>query len=396
MKFSSLTERVKGGAADVWDSHYAAAEAQREGKDVIILSVGDPDFATPEPIIEVAVRSLREGNTHYTSSVGVTALRESIAKRHQQLTGVKVSKNNVAVTSGAQNALFGVAMCICESGDEVIVLQPMYVTYEATIQAPGATLVPVVLSAEDGFRLDAKRLESAITPNTRAIFFASPSNPTGMMLNADELKIIAELAIEHDLWVVSDEVYSDIVFESEFHHIAALPGMAERSITIGSMSKSYAMTGWRTGWMVAPEAMIVNMGRLSLCMLYGLPGFVQEAATYALENEHAAVAEMREIYRRRRDLLIEQLGAIEELNVFKPDAGMFLMVDVRGTGLEAPEFVRQLYEGTGVSVLDATAFGASTEGFVRVSYATGEQQLHDACQRIGKFIDSLRPISQAV
>jgi arginine:pyruvate transaminase len=305
MKFSSLTERVKGGAADVWDSHYAAAEAQREGKDVIILSVGDPDFATPEPIIEVAVRSLREGNTHYTSSVGVTALRESIAKRHQQLTGVKVSKNNVAVTSGAQNALFGVAMCICESGDEVIVLQPMYVTYEATIQAPGATLVPVVLSAEDGFRLDAKRLESAITPNTRAIFFASPSNPTGMMLNADELKIIAELAIEHDLWVVSDEVYSDIVFESEFHHIAALPGMAERSITIGSMSKSYAMTGWRTGWMVAPEAMIVNMGRLSLCMLYGLPGFVQEAATYALENEHAAVAEMREIYRRRRDLLID-------------------------------------------------------------------------------------------
>jgi len=396
MKFSSLTERVKGGAADVWDSHYAAAKARHEGKDVIVLSVGDPDFATPEPIIEVAVRSLREGNTHYTSSVGVTALRDSIARRHQQLTGVRVNKNNVAVTSGAQNALFGASMCICETGDEVIVLQPMYVTYEATIQAPGATLVPVALSAEDGFRLDAKRLKSAITPNTRAIFYASPSNPTGMMLNREELKTIAELAIEHDLWVVSDEVYSDIVFESEFHHIAALPGMAERSITIGSMSKSYAMTGWRTGWMVAPESMIVNMARLFLCMLYGLPGFVQEAASYALENEHAAVAEMREIYRQRRDLLLGQLSAIDELHVFKPDAGMFLMVDVRGTGLEAPDFVRQLYAETGVSVLDATAFGASAKGFVRVSYATGEEQLHDACQRISKFIDSLRPISQAV
>jgi aspartate/methionine/tyrosine aminotransferase len=272
----------------------------------------------------------------------------------------------------------------------------MYVTYEATIQAPGATLVPVVLSAEDGFRLDAKRLESAITANTRAIFYASPSNPTGMILNDEELKIIAELAIQHDLWVVSDEVYSDIVFESQFHHIAALPGMGERTITIGSMSKSYAMTGWRTGWMVAPEAMIVNMDRLSLCMLYGLPGFVQEAASYALENEHAAVAEMREIYRRRRDLLFKQLTSIAELKVFKPDAGMFLMVDIRGTGLGTMEFVRQLYAATGVSVLDATAFGASAEGFVRISYATGEDILHEACQRIGKFIESLRPVSQAV
>jgi arginine:pyruvate transaminase len=287
-------------------------------------------------------------------------------------------------------------MCICEAGDEVIVLQPMYVTYEATIQAPGATLVPVVLSAEDGFCLDAERLKAAITPKTRAIFYASPSNPTGMILNAADLEVIAELAIEHDLWVVADEVYSDIVFESQFYHIAAMPGMGERTISIGSMSKSYAMTGWRTGWMVAPEAMIENISRLSLCMLYGLPGFVQEAAVHALENEDAAVAEMRDIYRRRRDLLLERLGAIAELYIFKPDAGMFLMVDVRGTGLQAPEFVRQLYADTGVSVLDATAFGASTEGFVRVSYATGEDILEQGCQRIAKFIDSLRPVSRAV
>ena len=396
MKYSSLTDRVKGGAADVWDSHYAAVQARREGKDVIVLSVGDPDFSTPESIIDVAVRSLREGNTHYTPAAGITALRESIARRHNRLTGASVSKNNVAVTSGAQNALFGTSMCICEAGDEVIVLQPMYVTYEATIQAPGATLVPVVLSAEEGFRLDAGRLKAAITPNTRAIFYASPSNPTGMILNAADLEVIAELAIEHDLWVVADEVYSDIVFESQFYHIAALPGMDERTISIGSMSKSYAMTGWRTGWMVAPEAMIENISRLSLCMLYGLPGFVQEAAAHALDNEDNAVVEMRDIYRRRRDLLLEQLGAIAELNVFKPDAGMFLMVDVRGTGLQAPEFVRQLYADTGVSVLDATAFGASTEGFVRVSYATGEDILEQGCQRIAKFIDSLRPVSRVV
>ena len=396
MKFSSLTDRVKGGAADVWDTHSKALEAQREGKDVILLSVGDPDFSTPGPIVEVAVRSLREGNTHYTPAAGITVLRESIARRHNRLTGASISKNNVAVTSGAQNALFGASMCICEAGDEVIVLQPMYVTYEATIQATGAGLVPVVLSAEDDFRLDAGRLKAAITPKTRAIYYASPSNPTGMILNPGNLKVIAGLAIEHDLWVVADEVYSDIVFGTQCYHIAALPGMGERSISIGSMSKSYAMTGWRTGWMVAPEAMIANMARLSLCMLYGLPGFVQEAAAYALDNEDAALTQMRDIYWRRRDLLLEKLGAIAELNVFKPDAGMFLMVDVRGTGLQASEFVRQLYADTGVSVLDATAFGASAEGFVRVSYATGEDKLEQGCQRIVKFIDSLRPISQAV
>jgi aspartate/methionine/tyrosine aminotransferase len=394
MKFSSLTERVKGGAADVWDAHYAAVEARRQGGDVIVLSVGDPDFSTPEPIIEAAVRSLRQGNTHYTAVAGIPELRDAIARRHESQTGQTVTRDNVAVTSGAQNALFGAAMCICEAGDEVIVLQPMYVTYEATIQAPGATLVPVVLDAENGFRLDPVRLRAAITEKTRAIFFASPSNPTGIALNPEELASIAELAIEHDLWVVADEVYSDIVFESQFHHITALPGMAERTITIGSMSKSYAMTGWRTGWMVAPEAMIANIDKLALCMLYGLPGFIQVASTYALENEAVAVEHMRDIYRRRRDLLLDQLSAIPELKPHKPDAGMFLMVDIRATGLEANEFVRRLFKETGVSVLEATAFGASAAGFVRISYTIGEKELHEACMRIGKFIDSLKSTSQ--
>ena len=395
MKFSSLTERIKGDTADVWDSHYEAVEAQRAGKDVIVLSVGDPDFSTPQPIVEAAVKSLRAGNTHYTAVAGIPTLRDAIARHHQKTTGQIVSRHNVAVTSGAQNALFGTSMCICEAGDEVIVLQPMYVTYEATIRATGASLVPVVLSAESGFRLDAERLRSAISDKTRAIFYASPSNPTGIALNAGELKIIADLAIEHDLWVVADEVYSDIVFESEFHHIASLEGMAERTITIGSMSKSYAMTGWRTGWMVAPQAMVANMDRLALCMLYGLPGFIQEASTYALDNEDAAVAEMCGIYRRRRDLLLEKLGSITELKLLKPDAGMFLMVDVRGIGLDSSEFVRRLYIDTGVSVLDAKAFGASAEGFVRISYTIGEDALLEACRRIGGFIETLTMVNQS-
>jgi len=394
MKFSSLTERVKGSATDVWDSHYSAVQAKQQGADVIILSVGDPDFSTPAPIVEAAVSALRGGDTHYTGVIGNTDLRQCIAQKHQDTCGQVVSENNVAITSGAQNALFATALCIAEKGDEIIVLQPMYVTYEATIQSSGATLVPVLLDAEGGFQLDASRLRAAITPKTRAILYASPSNPTGISLKPHELQAIADIAIENDLWVVADEVYANIIFESEFHHIAGLPGMAQRTVSIGSMSKSYAMTGWRTGWLIAPESLIENVRNLSLCMLYGLPGFVQQAGLYALKNCDEAVIEMREIYRRRRDLLLNELETIPELQPMKPDAGMFLMVDIRGTGLENSEFVKQLFQFAGVSVLDATAFGASAKGFVRISFTIGEDELKEACRRIKQFVESLRPISR--
>ena len=393
MRFSSLTERVKGSAAEVWDSHYNAMQAKNQGEDVIVLSVGDPDFSTPAPIVEVAVSALREGDTHYTGVLGNPELRQCIAQKHQVACGQIVTKDNVAITSGAQNALFATSLCIGEKGDEIIVLQPMYVTYEATIQASGATLVPVILEAERGFQLCARDLRAAITPNTIAIYYASPSNPTGITLKLDELKVIADIAIKHDLWVVADEVYANILFESEFHHISGLPSMAERTVSIGSMSKSYAMTGWRMGWLIAPESLVQNIDKLALCMLYGLPGFIQQASLYALKNSDDAVVKMREIYRQRRDLLLRELSSIPGLRVLKPDAGMFLMVNVQGTGLDTPEFVQRLYQFAGVSVLDATAFGASTKGFVRISYTIGETDLMEACRRISQFVESLRPVN---
>jgi arginine:pyruvate transaminase len=395
MKYSSLVDRVKGDAADVWDSHYSAQADQNRGEDVIVLSVGDPDFATPEAITEAAVVALRSGDTHYTPVVGIEAFRENIAKRYRPEFGEDTSADNVIVTSGAQNALFIASLCLTEKDDEVIVLQPMYVTYEATIQASGATLVPVVLDEPSGFRLNAEHLKAAITSKTKAIYFATPSNPTGISLNRDELQAISDLAIEHDLWVVSDEVYSDLVFDSEFFHIASLPGMSERTITLGSLSKSYAMTGWRIGWALGPKDFIDNAAKLALCMLYGLPGFLQQGGIYALENAQQDIIDMREAYRSRRDLLIQQFDGIPGLKTLKPDAGMFLMVDIRDTGLTAPEFVKQLYAHSKVSVLDATAFGASAKGYVRVSFAVDETILLDASNRIAAFVGSLNSKAKA-
>jgi arginine:pyruvate transaminase len=389
MKFSSLTDRVKGGAADAWDLHYLAKQAKERGEDVIVLSVGDPDFGTPERVIDRATRAMHDGDTHYTSILGHEELREAIAGRHRKLTGQAVDAGQVITTSGAQNALFACSLCLLDVGDEAIVLQPMYVTYEATIQAPGATLVPVLLDAEQGFRLDRDSLLNAVTERTRAIFFASPSNPTGVALNLEELELIAEVARLHDLWVVADEVYADFVYDDEFHHISSLPDMAERVISIGSLSKSYAMSGWRVGWAIAPPEMIANMEKLALCMLYGLPGFIQQAGAEALNHCKDDLQRMRDVYRQRRDLLYAEFSAIPGLEPLLPEAGMFMMVNVLGSSLSTADFTRALYQATGISVLDATAFGANAEGYVRISFTVADAELQEACRRIRTFMESL-------
>ncbi|RFQ36076.1 aminotransferase class I/II-fold pyridoxal phosphate-dependent enzyme [Pseudomonas sp. ATCC 13867] len=389
MRYSSLVDRMLGPGVAAWDIHYAAIAAQREGRDVIVLSVGDPDFATPDFITEAAVTSLRAGDTHYSDVAGRPELRQAIAALHERRCGQAVAAENVIVVAGAQNGLFAAAMCLLEQGDEVIVFDPVYVTYEATLKSTGAVLVPVPTRAERGFRLDAADLAAAITPRTKAIFFANPNNPTGVVLNREELLAIAELAGAHDLWVVVDEVYEGLTFEREHQGFAALPGMAERTLSIGSLSKSHAMTGWRAGWIVANPTLVGHLENLALNMLYGLPGFVQEAARVAVERHDEVVSSMRGIYRRRRDLVVAALSDCPRVKVLKPEAGMFVMVDVRDTGLSSLDFSWQLFHATGVSVLDAAAFGPQAEGFVRLSFGLSDESMAEACARIIRFVESL-------
>jgi len=271
----------------------------------------------------------------------------------------------------------------------VLVLDPMYVTYEATLKASGATLVRVPCSAASGFRLDPQLLAASITPRTRAIFFSNPNNPTGVVLNRDELQAIAALAIAHDLWVVVDEVYESLVFDGEYHSLAALPGMAERCVVIGSLSKSHAMTGWRIGWILAAPAMVAHAETLVLSMLYGLPGFIMEAALAAVLAHDHVTQDMRETYRRRRDLVVAGLSGCPGIQVQAPQAGMFVLVDVRDTGLSSLDFAWRLFREAGVSVLDAAAFGDPAQGFVRLSFTLGEARLAEACERITRFVGQL-------
>jgi aspartate/methionine/tyrosine aminotransferase len=386
MQYSPLVKRIAGDGADAWLIHYTARLALERGEDVILLSVGDPDLETPAPILERAIERLRAGDTHYTPAPGRQHLREAIAAAHRRRTGQPVEASNVIFLAGAQNALFVTSMCIAGPGDEVIAMEPLYPSYPATLEVSGARMVRVAAPAANGFRIDLAALEGAITAKTRAIFFATPNNPSGVILSEADLRFVGGLARRHSLWVVADEVYAGLAPGGRVPSLAL--ELPEQTVTISSLSKSHAMPGWRAGWMVGPAQLVVHAEAMAQCMLFGLPGFVQEAAVTALSVAEAAESRIREYCAVRRDILLAGLRGIPRIKCFVPDAGMFLLLDVRDTGLSGYDFMCELYKSERVSVLDGGAFGRQTSGFVRVCFAADQALLREAAVRIGRFVET--------
>ncbi len=387
MKFSSLVERISGDGADAWEVHHLARLAAERGEDVILLSVGDPDLDSPAAVVERAIECLRTGDTHYTPATGRLPLREAIAAQHRARSGQDVDADQVVFLGGAQNALFAASLCVAGPGDEVIAFEPLYPTYPASIEVSGARMLRAPARAAEGFRIDLGALEALITPRTRALFFATPNNPSGAIIPEADLEVIGELARRHSLWVVADEVYAGLAPGGRVPSLAAR--LPEQAITLGSLSKTHAMPGWRAGWLVGPKALIGHVEALAMCMLYGLPGFIQEAALTALGEAPAAEARMREYCAERCAVLHAGLEGIPGLQCVVPDAGMFMLVDVRGTGLSGYEFMVGLFRAEGISVIDGGAFGADTGGFIRVCFAADPALLREACVRIRRFAASL-------
>ncbi len=309
-------------------------------------------------------------------------MRDSIVNRYRRHCGQVLEADQVIVVPGAQCGVYSVAQCLLNPGDEVIVAEPMYVTYEGVFGAIGAKVVPVAVRPENGFRIDPADVAARITAKTRVIVLNSPNNPSGASLSLMIWQQLAALCIHHDLWLISDEVYSELLYEG--HHIspASLPGMAERTATINSLSKSHAMSGWRVGWVLGPKTLIDHLEHLSLCMLFGIPEFVQKAAQAALESDLPEVALMRDEYRQRRDLVCASLSRCPGIRPIRPDGGMFVMVDIRQTGLCAQRFAERLLDGYGVSVLAGEAFGPSAAGHIRIGLVVDRLKLADACRRI--------------
>lgn len=389
MRYSKMIERVAGRGSKAWEIHHLAMEQRRAGADIVFLTVGEPDFDTPPAVVEAAVDSLRAGNTHYTDIVGYPQLRQAVADWHFRTTGQTVEADQVVIGPGAQNALFAAMQMLVGPGDEVITSDPCYSTYEAVISSTGAQRVLVPLLPDRGFHLDLEALAAAITPRTRALLLNTPHNPTGAVMTRAEVEAVAALCQQHDLWLVSDEVYAALSFDQPHVSPASLPGMAERTVVVSSLSKSHAMSGWRVGWVIGPKLLARHLHNLFLCMLYGSPGFIQDAALVALGQVEGEVAEMREAYRRRRDLVAPWLDRLPGLACRPSEGGMFAMADVRQTGLGSLDFARALLAEERVAVLPGDGFGQQAEGFVRISLGLPDAALREACQRIEAFAQRL-------
>jgi arginine:pyruvate transaminase len=389
VRFSPLVDRIAGRGAGAWSIHMEAARLRDQGQDVIFLTVGDPDQAPPQPVIDATIDALRRHRTGYSSIIGHPRVREAIAARFQRRTGRPCSADNVVATPGAQGGVYCTLQCLAGPGDEVIVPEPIYNTYEPVIGASGARLVTVPLRAERGFHPDLDAIAGAVTPRTRVIWINSPHNPTGVVFTADEVAGIAELCRRCDLWLLSDEVYDDLAFARPHISPWSLPDMAERTVVVSSLSKSHAMPGFRFGWIIGPPALSRHLFDLLVAMIYGSPAFIQDGVMPALENDLPEVAALREAYRSRARLLPRILAEAPNCRLTPPEGGMFVLWDIRGTGLASEVFATELLMREHVAVLPCDGFGPSVVGHLRISLTAPEPRLAEAGRRIVRFARSI-------
>ncbi len=389
MHFSSRVERLTGPGRGAWSVQQEAAVLRDSGHDVIFLTIGDPDQPTPATVIDATIAALRRGRTGYGPMVGSPQLRAAIAARFAQRSGQPCTAENVTVTTGAQGALYCALQCLAGPGDEVVVPEPVYATYEGVVGASGAEMVMVPLLAARGFHPDLDSVAGAVGPRTRVVWINSPHNPTGAVFTPEEIAGIAEICRKRDLWLVSDEVYEDLAFARPHLSPWSLPGMAERTVVVSSLSKSHAMPGFRLGWVIGPPDLSRHLFTLLLSMTYGTPPFIQEGALAALSGELPEVAALRGDYRRRAELMSGMLAAAPNCRVIPPEGGMFVLLDIRGTGMAARPFASALLESEDVAVLPCDAFGPSAAGHLRISLTEPDQRLAEAGHRIVRFARSL-------
>ncbi len=354
--------------------------------DVISLGIGEPDFTTPAPILEAGITALKKGETHYTSNAGIYELREAIADQLEEKYQVKYDPaDEVVVTVGVSEALYLALTAVINPGEEIIIPTPCFVSYQAEVLLAGGVPVEVPGSLENKFQPELDLIEAAITPRTKAIFIGFPNNPTGAVATRENLLAISQIALKHDLLVISDEIYDSLVYGVEHVCFAALPEMKERTITLGGFSKSYAMTGWRVGYATAPANILSGLVRVHQYTVMSAPSVSQYAALAAIQLGADHVEEMRLKYDRRRQLIVTRLNEIG-LETFLPKGAFYAFPKITNTGLDDEEFSQKLLEEEKVAVVPGSAFGAGGAGFVRCSYATKYEKIESALEKIESFI----------
>jgi aspartate aminotransferase len=365
-----------------------ARRLEAEGKRVVHLEIGEPDFATPDNIVEAGISAMQNGYTHYTPASGIFEAREAVAAFVSRTLKTEVDPLEVVLVPGSKNVLMFTLLSCIEPGDEVILPDPGYPAYASQVNFVGAVPKTVTLREESGFRMDLDELAALITPKTRMLIVNTPQNPTGGILTEEDVKFVCDLVHEHDLILVSDEIYSQLVYG--FQHVSPLshPGMRERTVLMDGLSKSYAMTGWRLGYAVAPRELAAKLDKLMINTSSCAAAFTQIAAIEALsapESEHA-VARMVKVFEHRRNMVVDGMNAIPGIRCARPQGSFYVFPNIEGTGFDEHELADRLLSEAGVAVLPGTAFGHAGKGFIRLAYTQSEDELKLGLDRIGEFI----------
>ena len=377
-----MSDRLSGLGAAKWAVHVEGLARTAAGEKVTFLSIGEPDLPPPASVIDQAVASMRGGRLKYAAGQGEQVALDAIATHLSRRSGQEVSPDQIVYTAGTQNGLCTVLMTLVQTGDEVLVPDPYYATYEGLVAASGATFVPVPTLPEDGFHVTAKQIEAAITPRSRVLLLNTPSNPTGAVLSQNEIDEIGEVCERHDLWIVVDEVYADLTYSVPFCSPFDRPHLRHRTLAVSSISKSHALPGFRAGWIASPLEVTQRLVLVAEAMLFGSQPFIEDALAVALSQRHPEVENLSAAFKDRAQQLV---GAFEGSTAAKarmPEGGMFIMVDIRETGMSGDDFAWMLLNDHDIVVMPGESFGTGGTGHIRLALTNDVKILREAGARI--------------
>ncbi len=387
MKLAERMSRL--GTETAFEVLVKARALEAKGRDIVHLEVGEPDFPTPQNIVEAGVRALKDGKTKYTASAGIPELREAIANHVSKTRGVSVTPEMVVVTPGAKPIMFFSILALVEPGDEVLYPVPGFPIYESMINYCGGTPVPYILREENNFRFDPDEFRTKASNKTKLIILNSPHNPTGGVLEESDLKVVADIAQKFGITVFTDEIYGKVLYDGTFSSILSIPGMVERAILLDGFSKTYSMTGWRLGWGVMPPDLAVHVARLQTNSTSCVAGFVQYAGIEALTGPQDSVGKMVQAFQERRDTIVDGLNAIPGFKALKPRGAFYAFPNIKGTGWGSRKMADYLLNKAGVACLSGTSFGREGEGYLRFSYANSLENINKALVRIREAVDKI-------
>ena len=386
MKIAERMNRL--GTETAFEVLARAKALEAQGRDIIHLQIGEPDFDTPSNIVEAGAEALRNGYTHYGPSPGMPELREAIATEVAGTRGIDVGADNVVVTSGAKPIMFYTMLALVDEGDEVLYPNPGFPIYESMINFVGGVPVPIKLLSERDFEIDVDEVAASITPKTTLMVLNSPNNPCGSVVERETIRQLAELAVEHDLWVLSDEIYIRLLFEGEHCSIASFPGLVDRTIILDGFSKTYAMTGWRIGYGVMPEELVPHFSKLNTNSVSCTASAIQMAGVEALQGPQELTYEFRDEFKARRDVFVGGLNEIPGIRCPMPMGAFYAFPNIEGTGMTSRRFADDLLQDYGVASLAGESFGEYGKGCVRFSFANSIENLNRALERIAEFVDA--------